>query len=190
MHADVLTIIDDAWIVTGIVWLIGSVTSKQTVRTQSSGSRIVQGCLTIAAFFLFFDSSLRVGPLGWRFVPASPALSYTGMSLTLAGLLLTLWARLLLGRNWSATVTVKQDHQLIRTGPYAVVRHPIYTGLLLALLGTAIAIGEIRGLVAWVLALIGWKLKSLVEEQFMMEQFGAKYVDYKRHVKALVPFVW
>lgn len=183
-------IIDYAWIVTAILWLIGSITAKQTIRTHTSSSRIVQICLLVAAFFLLFDSSLGIGPLGWRFVPHSPIASYIGLALTLAGILLALWARFLLGRNWSAAVTVKKDHELIRGGPYAAVRHPIYTGFSLGVLGTAIAFGEVRCLIALVLAVTGWRLKSLVEEQFMMEQFGAEYVDYKGHVKALVPFLW
>ncbi len=95
-----------------------------------------------------------------------------------------------MGRNWSGTVTVKQDHKLIRTGPYAVARHPIYAGLGLAILGTAIAIGEVRGLAATVAALIGMALKSRLEEEFMTEQFGAEYVQYKKDVKAMIPFIW
>ena len=85
---------------------------------------------------------------------------------------------------------IKRDHQLIRSGPYSFVRHPIYSGLLLAILGTATYIGEIRGLFALALAIIGLKWKSLTEESFMQEQFGSSYIEYKRHVKALIPFVW
>jgi hypothetical protein len=95
MQIDARKVIDSAWIVIGIVWLIGSVTSKRTVRTQSGGSRIVQACLTIAAFFLIFDSSLRVGSLGWRFVPKSPAVSWIGAALTVAGILFAIWAILI-----------------------------------------------------------------------------------------------
>jgi protein-S-isoprenylcysteine O-methyltransferase Ste14 len=187
---DARKIIDYAWIAIGMLWLISSVTSKPTLRRQSTGSRIVQACLTIAAFFLLFDSDLAIGPLGWRFVAKSAVVSWIGAAITVSGILVALWARFLLGRNWSANVTIKRDHQLIRTGPYALVRHPIYSGFSLAILGTAIAFGEIRDLIALVLAVTGWRLKLVVEEQFMMEQFGAEYVDYKRHVKALVPFVW
>ena len=85
---------------------------------------------------------------------------------------------------------IKRDHELIRSGPYSIVRHPIYTGFLLAILGTVIYIGEMRGLVAFALAITGLKWKSLTEESLMQEQFGTQYADYKRHVKALVPFVW
>jgi protein-S-isoprenylcysteine O-methyltransferase Ste14 len=98
--------------------------------------------------------------------------------------------RALLGSNWSATVTVKQHHELIRRGPYAIVRHPIYSGFLLGVLGTALALGEVRGLVALALAFAGWYLKARNEEQFLVEQFGDAYVGYRRNVKQLIPFVF
>ena len=79
---------------------------------------------------------------------------------------------------------------LVRKGPYAVVRHPIYTGLLLAMLGAAISRGRAGALLGVVVGAVGWRMKSLIEEGFMERQFGAQYLDYKRHVKALIPFVW
>jgi protein-S-isoprenylcysteine O-methyltransferase Ste14 len=85
---------------------------------------------------------------------------------------------------------VKEDHQLIRSGPYSVVRHPIYSGFLLAILGTAIYNGEMRSLIALALVLIGWKIKSMREEAFMATEFGEQYVEYRQQVKGLVPFVW
>jgi len=99
------------------------------------------------------------------------------------------WARLVLGRNWSGTVTVKQEHTLVRQGPYVIVRHPIYTGLLAAGLGTAIAYGQIRGLIAVALFLLLFILKIRIEERFMREQFGDDYRIYQEQVKALIPFV-
>jgi protein-S-isoprenylcysteine O-methyltransferase Ste14 len=93
-----------------------------------------------------------------------------------------------LGRNWSATVTVKESHTLIRTGPYRYVRHPIYSGILLALLGTAVAIGERRGFVAVAVALVGIAWKASVEERRMRETFP-EYAQYRRKTAALVPFV-
>jgi protein-S-isoprenylcysteine O-methyltransferase len=78
----------------------------------------------------------------------------------------------------------------VRSGPYALVRHPIYTGIVLAMLGTAIYMGEIRALIGTLIALIALKVKSRLEEAFMMEQFGAEYTQYKLQVKALIPFVW
>ena len=88
-----------------------------------------------------------------------------------------------------AVVSVKQDHQLIRQGPYAIVRHPIYAGFLLGLCGTVLAVGQLRGIVGLALASIAWHMKSRKEDAFLAEQFGAQYLDYRRGVKALIPFV-
>ncbi len=182
-------IIVDAWIVTAVLWLLASFSSKPTVRTQSGASRAVQAGLLIASYFLLSSYS-RVGPLAWRILPESPLSIYVGMALTLAGMALAILARFFLGGNWSMNVTVKENHQLVRGGPYGIVRHPIYSGLILAILGTAIAEGEVRGLLAVILAIIGLRMKSLLEESFMTGQFGPEYAEYKRHVKGLIPFVW
>ena len=181
--------IDAAWMIVGIVWLAGALRTKRTARAQSSGSRLLQASLPAAAAVLLFNSRLAVGPLAWRFVPSSAFIAYIGLALTLAGTGFAIWARAYLGQNWSSYVTIKEDHRLIQTGPYAVVRHPIYSGFLLAFLGTALAFGQVRGLVAWALAFVGWRLKSRMEEEFMQQRFGAEYADYKRRVRELIPFV-
>jgi protein-S-isoprenylcysteine O-methyltransferase Ste14 len=160
------------------------------VRTQSIRSRLIQAFPLVLAALLLFNNPPWFGPLLWSFVPQSSAAGYTGLMITGVGAAFAIWARLYLGRNWSGTITIKQDHQLIRTGPYALVRHPIYAGLALATLGTAIAIGEIRALAATGLVLIGLRLKSRLEETFMTEQFGAEYAQYKKDVRAMIPFVW
>jgi len=94
-----------------------------------------------------------------------------------------------IGRNWSGRVTIKQQHELIQDGPYSLVRHPIYSGFLLALLGTAMVRGELHGLIGFALAALGWTFKLRTEEAFLAQQFGNAYLDYKQRVKALVPFV-
>lgn len=190
MQAIVHRLIGCLWMGVGIVWLVTSVMAKTTARKQSARSRVLHIGIEILAFLLVFDSDFRIGPLNRRFVSESAASAYSGLAVTLLGLFVTLWARFFLGRNWSANVTVKEDHELVRSGPYRFVRHPIYSGLVLALIGTAIEFGKIGCLVGVFFALIGWRLKSLVEEQFMEEQFRSEYVRYKREVKALVPFVW
>jgi len=171
---------------------------KKTSRRQAAGSRLLHiSILTTAMLLLFPDllfidkiGKLPVGPLARRFVPDSPAIAWAGLALTIAGCAFAIWARLLLGGNWSGSVTVKQDHQLIRKGPYAIVRHPIYSGFLLGMLGTALELGEWRGIAGLLLAFIGWGTKSRMEENFMAAHFGAGYADYQREVKALIPFVF
>jgi protein-S-isoprenylcysteine O-methyltransferase Ste14 len=190
MHSICSRIIEITWIVFLLVWLLASFSSKRDARKQTSNSRLVQMLLVIVAYLLLFDRDTAIGPLGWRFVPGIPPWWILGTALVIAGILISFWARFFLGRNWSATVTVKQDHELVRSGPYAIVRHPIYSGLLLAMFGTAINLGEVRGLLAVLLALLAWKWKSLLEETFMQQQFGDSYNIYRRQVKALIPFVW
>jgi protein-S-isoprenylcysteine O-methyltransferase len=190
MRFDANRWIDAAWIAVGVIWLIGSFVSKPTVRRQSEVSRFLHSVTLGFSFYLLFNPQMGVGPLGRRFVPATVALPWIGLALTIAGIAFAVWARFALGGNWSGTVTIKEDHQLIRTGPYAIVRHPIYTGLLLAEFGTALAFGEVRGLVAVAIATVSLRLKSLAEESFMAEQFGDQYAQYRRETKALVPFVW
>jgi protein-S-isoprenylcysteine O-methyltransferase Ste14 len=101
-----------------------------------------------------------------------------GIALTVAGFAFAIWARAHLGRNWSIGVTSKVQHELIRTGPYRLVRHPIYSGLLLAMIGTVLVLGELRGLLAILLVYLGWKIKSLFEERMMTGTFGAEYTAY------------
>jgi protein-S-isoprenylcysteine O-methyltransferase Ste14 len=112
-----------------------------------------------------------------------------GAALNLVGLSLAIWARGHLGRNWSGVVTIKEDHELITGGPYAMVRHPIYTGLLLAFVGLALARGEWRGIFGVLIAAGAFWRKLKVEERWMLERFGDKYQTYSQRVSALIPFV-
>lgn len=190
MSTDVYHLIRDVWLVGLVVWVIAAFTSKRTVRRQSIGSRLGQLALGIIAALLLFQHNLPFAFLYEPFVPHSPMVADIGLALTIAGVGCAIWARFTLGRNWSGTVTVKQNHELIRSGPYSIVRHPIYSSILLAFFGTVLAIGQVRGLTALAIIVLTFRLKSLTEESFMVQQFGARYVTYKREVKALIPYVW
>jgi protein-S-isoprenylcysteine O-methyltransferase Ste14 len=109
--------------------------------------------------------------------------------LVAAGLGLSVRARQHLVRNWSGTVQVKQDHQLICTGPYRLVRHPIYTGILLAFLGNAVVVGHWCGILA-VLIAFGSFWRLTVEERFMRETFGSAYEEYRGRTAALIPYLF
>ena len=190
MHARLLArLYIDAWIFAGIVWLIAALFTKRTVRTEPPSSRLVQlGCAVLSVILLSFGR-LPWGPLGIRVIPRSFFLGNAGLALTIFGIAFAIWARFYLGRNWSGRVTLKEDHELIRTGPYAIVRHPIYTGFLVALTGTVIAIGEIRAILALAIVAAGLHYKSKTEERFMSEKFGERYATYRREVKSLIPYV-
>lgn len=177
------------WTVLLVVWVVAAVRTKRTVRRERGPARLAQLGINVSAWLLMTNRVPVRGALDARFVPDTPAVAWAGVALALAGAAFALWARFTIGRNWSGTITLKSEHELITRGPYAIVRHPIYTGLLLTLLGTALVVGEWRGLAAVALAFIGWRWKSLVEERVMVEQFGPAYVDYRHRVKALIPFV-
>jgi protein-S-isoprenylcysteine O-methyltransferase Ste14 len=178
------------WIVFFLCWWAWGVTAKRAKRRQSIASRVSESMLLIPGFWLLFSPILPVEILRWRILPDSVAAPYVAIALTLAGFGLAIWARLHLGGNWSATVTVKRNHTLVRTGPYAVVRHPIYSGVSVSALGLALLNGDVRSVVAICFVVLGWRMKFRLEEKFMEEEFGDEYREYKRHVKALIPSVW
>ena len=115
-----------------------------------------------------------------------PSLSIAVL-LTALGIGFAIWARFYLGTNWSSAVSVKVGHELIRTGPYTWVRHPIYAGLLLALIGTALQQGKLVDLPALGLFWFGFWIKSRMEEEFMRKTFGEQYVEYRKSTGALIP---
>jgi len=172
-----------------LYWCIAALTAKPVRRRESvvSGlSHMVPLCIGIA---LLLPSHFPNMTLSTRFLPRSGTGFWTGAGLVAAGLLFSVAARRSLGGNWSGSVTVKQDHTLTRDGPYRFVRHPIYTGLLLAIPGSVIAAGEVRGLLALGLIAVALRRKISIEEQFLLEQFGPAYARYCQEVAALIPGV-
>jgi protein-S-isoprenylcysteine O-methyltransferase Ste14 len=171
------------------IWLLAALGAKRSRTTQSGSSRLVQVGIEILGFCLVFSNWFNRGWLAVRIVPKTLPIVIAGLTMTIAGMAFCYWARVILGHNWSANVTIKMDHQLIRRGPYSVVRHPIYTGLLFAVTGTALIYGHARCFVGVLLIALGWWLKLRIEEQFMLQQFGDQYARYRREVRALIPFV-
>jgi protein-S-isoprenylcysteine O-methyltransferase Ste14 len=170
-------------------WIAAAWNVKATRRHEPYASRLGHVVLVVlAAALLAFHQQ----PFQWldaRFLPPAMPTYWLGLLMVAVGLAFAVWARVHLGRNWSGQVTVKEDHELIRGGPYAIVRHPIYTGMLFAILGTAIAFGEWRGLIAFGLLTISLVPKLRMEERFMRETFGERYVRYCAGVPALIPFI-
>ena len=117
------------------------------------------------------------------------ALSWIGAMLTAIGIGFAIWARVNLGRNWSSRPAVKEHHQLVTTGPYAYARHPIYSGIMLAALGTAFTT-SIYGVGMVIFISIAFALRMNKEEKIMLELFPEQYPEYQKHTKRLVPFVW
>jgi protein-S-isoprenylcysteine O-methyltransferase Ste14 len=124
-----------------------------------------------------------------KFLPQSKLSFWIGTIITAGGLCFSVWARRYLGKNWSQAVTIKKDHKLITNGPYALARHPIYTGFLFGFVGTSIALGELRGVITVALVFVVLLHKLQLEEKWLHEQFGESYEIYCQKVSALVPFI-
>lgn len=124
-----------------------------------------------------------------RVIPYSASAEWAGVALCAAGVAFAIWARRALGRNWSGNPTIKEGHELIVAGPYRLVRHPIYTGILVAVFGTLLGSAKVRDLFILAFAVSVVCLKVRIEEKLMLRQFPAAYPDYKKHTKAIIPFV-
>jgi|SRR5579859_2768730 len=175
------------WAVFGLYWLISAFKRKRTKKRETYLDRLIYTVPLLVAFWFLFRPEAHYGWLGTRFVPVDPFWLWLGVALTAAGVAIAIWARWHLGTNWSGVVTLKEGHELIRTGPYRAIRHPIYTGILLALLGTAVTIGEVRGLIAVAVAFSSFYIKAHREESFLTEEFGPAFAEHRRHTGMFLP---
>jgi protein-S-isoprenylcysteine O-methyltransferase Ste14 len=173
-----------AWI---LYWFGSAFGVRKTVRREPLWQRMSTIVAMILAVVLLGFVDWRFGVLNQRFVLDTEIVRWAGLLLTLGGLAFTVWARIHLGQFWSARVGLKENHELIQSGPYARVRHPIYSGLLVAVIGSAIVAGEYRALLAVALVCLGLIMKAKREENLLSEQFGDTFVQYRQRTGALVP---
>ena len=174
------------WVAFGLYWDIAARNSAPARSSETKASRGVHVFLANVAIVLI---AAPIHGLG-RFLPVSPVVMMVGFLIEVVGLSLAIWARQHLGRNWSGEITIKQDHQLIQTGPYRHLRHPIYTGLLAMYVGLTIATGEWLGLIGLAVAVIAYWRKTRMEEATLGTAFGEKYETYRRDTWAIVPGVF
>jgi protein-S-isoprenylcysteine O-methyltransferase len=177
------------WLLLMVYWLLAGMHTKITVKKEASGIRLVYLALMFAAFALVYFSRLHIGFLGMKFISPNIYTPWIGLVLHLCGIGLAMAARWKLGENWSGTVTVKKDHELIQTGPYALTRHPIYTGIFFGLLGAVVIQGETRGLIALVILFLALHIKIAKEETFMKQLFPS-YTRYVRSTKKFIPLIY
>ena len=181
------TFVSILWLGWLAYWIAASLWSAPSRRMESwlegAAYRVP---LLVGIFFVLLSREILpfTGKPLW---PQSAILVGIGIVLTIAGLGLAVWARVHLGKYWSGRVTIKVDHRIIETGPYGSVRHPIYSGLLLAVLGTVITIGTIQAFLGFALIFIAVIRKLTLEEKWLRSEFGEEYERYRRRVKALVP---
>ena len=138
---------------------------------------------------LIYAPWFSVGFLAVKLTPENVFFGIAGAFLCGSGILFTWWSRQILGTNWSGAITIKKEHEHVQRGPYSVVRHPIYAGSLLALLGSAVAMSELKGFLAVVLVFFGL-LKKIGEEEIVLESHFTEYREYELRVKKLVPFIF
>jgi protein-S-isoprenylcysteine O-methyltransferase Ste14 len=177
----------DAWIVFAVYWLVAALRRNPAKKREPALEWLARFLMMAIAFLLLYKPNPRWGRLNDRFIPYIPWVRALGAALAAAGIAFAIWARHHIGRYWSGSVSLRADHQLIRTGPYSQIRHPIYTGILVALAGTVLVIGCDRGLVAFAIILAGFIWKSKREEKLLAGEFGPAFEEHKRLTGFFLP---
>ena len=173
-----------AWIAFSVYWTVESKKVSEAKSSESASSRRLHLILVNAGEYLLF---LPLPGLRQRFVPDTAAWIAAGLAMLAASIALAVWARRHLGRYWSGRIETKVDHELVRTGPYRKLRHPIYTALLGMCAGTALVSGQVHALVGTALVMIAYRRKVPMEEANLRRAFGDRYLDYRRATWGAIP---
>ena len=173
------------WYVLAMVWLVMWFGMKRAKRSETAWERVQHVVPVLVAFWLLFKRQWPL--LDQRLFPETSGVLWAGVLLTAVGVGIGVWARLSLGTNWSGTVTLKKDHELIRTGLYRWIRHPIYTGILVGFLGTELIRGQVRGLVGFLILWLSLYFKARREENFLRQEFGDGFEEHARHTGMFLP---
>jgi protein-S-isoprenylcysteine O-methyltransferase Ste14 len=180
-------IVIGCWLIFIAYWIVSAFKVKATVERGSFQSTLAYRLPLVLGFVLIgrfrWDNSMNLS-----LTPESEGTRWAGAFVCVAGLMVTIWARATLGTNWSSNVQFKQDHQLVKAGPYRFVRHPIYTGLLIMSSAQAIQFGRLHFWLGLLIVFIGLWIKLKQEEAVMLKHFP-EYVKYRKQVKAIVPFL-
>jgi protein-S-isoprenylcysteine O-methyltransferase Ste14 len=184
------TLIVALWIVWLVVWTAAAFFVKRTRRKEPLRTMLTERVPVVVGMLVLIRPRWLPPALSHRFIAEGPGIALLALVLVIAGMLFAYWARAHLGRNWSGEVMVKVGHTLITSGPYRSVRHPIYSGMTLALVGSALATGAPYGFVGLALILFGFLVRVGQEEALMRETFPGEYDDYSRHTARLIPGVY
>jgi len=182
-------IISSCWGIFIVVWLLAAIFTKRTVYRESGAQRFRYMIPIVIGCYLLFRGRRFPYTFNVRIIPHTDALLVAAAILCVCGVAFCFWARAVLGRNWSGTVTLKEDHELIVRGPSRLVRHPIYTGLLAMVVATAIQQRHIVGMIGLILIFVSLWIKSSHEEEVMRKQFPYQYPAYQERVKRIIPFI-
>ena len=182
-------IINSCWGLFIVVWLLAAMFTKRAVYRESRTQRLRYMIPILIGCYLLFRGSRLPYPFNVRIVPHPEGVLVLCSILCICGVGLCFWARAILGRNWSGTVTLKENHELIVNGPYRLVRHPIYTGLLAMIFATMTQQGRLAGIIGFILIFVSLWIKSSSEEELMRKQFPDQYAAYRKRVKRIIPFL-
>jgi len=169
-----------------MVWLALASEANEPVEVKRDRRSDVAVWIVSVGWVVLLVNSFN-GP---QLIPRIMLVRILGTALTITGFVLSLWARFYMGSQWDAYISLKMNYKLLRTGPYAIVRHPIYAGFMLALVGSFLNFGHLRSLIAAIMVIVAWVYKSRLEESFMREHFGVEYDHYCNNVKRLIPRIW
>jgi protein-S-isoprenylcysteine O-methyltransferase Ste14 len=186
----IISIEKTMWFTTFAYWLVSSISVKKSVKKQPGWERILYVLCILFSFSLLFGNYSTIPLLDKSILPQNDYWKVTGMILCAAGLIFAIMARIWIGKNWSARITIKENHELIQTGPYAITRNPIYSGFLLAFTGCSMSLGLLKGYLGLFVLGACFLIKIYQEEAFMQEVFGEKYIAYKAKVKRLIPIIY
>jgi len=181
------TLIELPWVVFIVYWIIGGLKTLAPREKEFFVSRSAVLLCEIVGYMLIFSGATGIGFLGARFMPRTTTSATLGVMLVWSGVGLAIWARYHLAEYWSGRVTIKEGHRLIRSGPYTHLRHPIYSGLLLATIGSTVVIDEWRCILGTCLVLAGYCLKASKEEAMLSQQFGEAFREHQKHTGFLIP---
>jgi len=169
------------WYVLSLVWLVMWFGMKRAKRSETPWERVQHVVPVLVSFWLLFERQWPL--LDLRLLPETPGVLWAGVLVTALGVGIGVWARLSLGTNWSGMVTLKKGHELIRTGLYKRIRHPIYTGILAGFLGTELIKGQVRGLLGFLILWLSFYFKARREENFLRQEFGEGFEEHARHTE-------
>jgi len=176
------------WVVFYIYWIISWFNTKRTI--ERTNGIFIRYILFFVLLIWVIDRPLSGGHISYYFWHTNLSIGIIADVLMLVGLLFAIWARYNIGRNWSGNITFKEDHELITSGPYAIVRHPIYTGILAMGLATAIYDGRAIIFALYAVLVVGLIIKYTQEEKMMTKHFPKQYKDYKKRVKTIIPYIY
>jgi protein-S-isoprenylcysteine O-methyltransferase Ste14 len=188
------------WDIWAVTWIVAALWANRTVKRPGLGSEFLYRIVTLAGFVLLLAFAIKVhdghyslvalpGVLGTQYWQVPPAVGWAMVAVASLGFVFAWWARIYLGKLWSGRITRKEDHHVVDTGPYALVRHPIYTGIFIGAIASTVVMGNLHAILGTALLIIGYWMKARLEERFLSQELGAdNYAAYRRRVPMLIPF--